>query len=88
MLGEKELAKRKAEAEQERQHAANSKAEAEREMFWKDLIRWDPRCSHCQTGLSTHRNESVLVIDRLSCLTCVETVKVAALADNQKGLEA
>ncbi|WP_397568566.1 hypothetical protein [Schlesneria sp. T3-172] len=88
MKGKKEIAKRKAKAELERQQEADSKAEAEREMFWKDLIRWDPRCSHCGKELTTRRSESVLVIDRLSCLDHVEAVRTVAISDNEKGLGA
>ena len=88
MIGKKQIAKRKAEAEADRQVATNFRAEAEREQFWKDLITYEPRCSHCQKELTTRRNESVLVIDRLSCVGCFDAVRVAALPDNPRGMEA
>lgn len=86
MIGKKQIAKRKAEAEADRQVATNFEAEAEREQFWKDLIRWDPHCSHCGKELTTRRNDSVLVVDRLACLDHVDAVRSAALADNSKGM--
>jgi len=81
-MGRKEDQKRKEEAAADREVVANFRAESERESFWKDLMRYDPRCSHCQRQLTTRRNQSVLVIDRLSCLDHVEAVTAAAMADN------
>ena len=59
MIGRKEQSKLPAEAQAERETAANLLTEAEREMFWKDLISWNPQCFHCGEELPTRRNASV-----------------------------